>query len=110
MPNSLNWLAIPILANVSKAKNPSGSNTIQITVWQDHRIEVKVTKTSTPIFDNAILNAYKTLAGNPGLEFPKHSRRKSITFLVDNEHKSAGVPSGVQSETSKDREVVRYHL
>jgi hypothetical protein len=101
----------PILANVSKAKNASGSDTVQITVWRDHRMDAKITKPSNQAFDNAILAAYKQLAGNANLEFPKGSKRPSITFLVDNQHRGAGAPSGVQSQTSLgDREVFHYHL
>jgi hypothetical protein len=101
----------PILMSVSKAKNPSGFDTVEITVWPDHRLDVKLAKKSNAIFDRAILDAYKSLSGNPGLQFPKRSRRQNITFLVDNEHKGAGVPSGVQSQTSPgDKEVIRYHL
>jgi hypothetical protein len=101
----------PILANVSKVKNPSGNDTVTVTVWRDHRLDVKLTKSSNAAFDRAILDAYKQLAGNADLEFPKHSVRKSITFLVDNQHKGAGIPTGVQSQTSLgDHEVIQYHL
>jgi len=101
----------PILKSVSKTKRPSGFDTVQITVWRNHRLDAKITKASSAEFDQAILQAYKSLNGNPGLTFPKNSQRKSITFLVDNEHKGAGAPSSVQSQTSVgDREVIRYHI
>jgi hypothetical protein len=101
----------PILKNVSKTKKTTGFDTVQITVWRDHRLEAKLTKASSGDFDQAILQAYKSLTGNPGLAFPKNSHRQSITFLIDNEHKGVGAPSSVQSQTSVgDREVFRYHL
>jgi hypothetical protein len=101
----------PILANVSRAKKTSGFDTVEITVWRDHRVEAKLIKASNADFDLAILNAYKSLAGNPGLAFPNHSLRKSITFLVDNEHKGSGAPNSVQSQTSRgDREEHKFHI
>ena len=101
----------PILANVSKAKTTSGADTVEITVWRDHRLQVKLSKPSNAGFDAAILSAYKSLAGNTNLEFPKNSVRQSITFLVDNEHNGAGVPSAVQSQPSLgDKEIIRRRL
>ena len=101
----------PLLASFGKTKNPSGADTVEITVWRDHRVEVKLSKPSNQAFDSAVVSAYKQLSGNSALEFPKGSRRSSITFLVDNEHRSVGVPSTVQSQTSTgDKEIIRYHF
>jgi hypothetical protein len=101
----------PILKNVSGVKNPSGANTVQITVGSNHSLMVSLVKSGNPTFDTAILNAYKSLNGNSNLQFPKLSRRQSITFLVDNEHKGTGIPTGVQSQPSTgDKEIIRHHI
>jgi hypothetical protein len=106
-----NLASDPILKNVSGSKVRSGFVTVQVTVWRDHRVEAKLTKSTNTDFDRAILAAYKSLNGNPGLAFPEHSRRDNITFLVDNEHKAPTTPSTVQSKTSVgDKEVIRYHI
>jgi hypothetical protein len=101
----------PIFNNVSKAKNTSGANTVQITISNNHKITVTLVKPSNPVFDNAVISAYKSLNGNPNLAFPRLSRRQSISFLVDNEHKGSGIPTGVQSQPSVgDREVIHHHI
>jgi len=101
----------PILLNVSKLKKTSGFNTVEITVWRNLRVDAKLTKSGNPEFDRAILDAYKSLNGNKALAFPNHSRRDKMTFLIDNEHKGAGAPTTVQSQTSRgDKEVIRYHI
>ncbi|MDR3613298.1 MAG: hypothetical protein P4L53_07015 [Candidatus Obscuribacterales bacterium] len=101
----------PIFKNVSGVKNPSGADTVQITVSSNHSLTVTLIKSSNPFFDNAIISAYKSLNGNPNLEFPKLSRRQSITFLVDNEHKGIGIPTGVQSQPSTgDQEIIRHRI
>jgi hypothetical protein len=101
----------PILTNVSNAKHSSGADTVEITVWRNLRVDAKLTKPGSAEFDRAILNAYKSLSGNPGLSFPQHSRREKITFQVDNEHHGAGIPSSVQSQTKKgDKEIIQHHI
>ena len=98
----------PILKSVSKAGNPAGANTVEIGVSTDHRVTVRFVQTSNPAFDQAILQAYRSLDGNPALAYPAGSRRSSITFLIDNTHTGAGVPTGVKSQTSVgDKEIVR---
>jgi hypothetical protein len=101
----------PIFKSVSRVKNPSGADTVQITVSRNHSLTVTLVKPSSPAFDSAIVSAYKSLNGNPNLEFPKLSRRQSITFLVDNQHKGTGIPTGVQSQPSiGDKEIIRHHI
>jgi hypothetical protein len=97
----------PILLAVKKSGNPSGANTIEITVSADKHVTARIVTAGDKKFDQAILQAYQSLNHNPDLAFPAKSRRTSITFLIDNEHKRAGVPSGVDSQTSVgDKEVV----
>jgi hypothetical protein len=100
----------PILQEVNKCGSPSGGNTVEITVSPDHHIAVRLVKPSNDVFDNAIVQAYKSLDGNPALEYPAGSRRASITFFIDNQHKGNGIPSSVSSHTSVgDKEVLRNH-
>lgn len=101
----------PILKFVNKSGNPSGVNTVQITVSPHQKVVVSLfTKSDNNDFDQAILQAYNSLDGNPALKYPAGSRRPSITFLVDNKHTDSGVASGVTSETSLgDKEILRFH-
>ncbi|HEY9791940.1 MAG TPA: hypothetical protein V6D22_16155 [Candidatus Obscuribacterales bacterium] len=99
----------PILRQVNKFHNPSGADTVEITVSADRHLAAKIVIAGPTKFDQAILQAYKSLDGNSGLAFPADSRRTSITFLIDNEHKGAGIPTGVDSQTSVgDKEVVHH--
>jgi hypothetical protein len=101
----------PLLANVKRLKNPSGADTVEITVTNDNRLSIKLTKKSNQDFDHAILQAYQALSGNAGLKFPTHSRRKSITFLIDNEHQGPGMPSTILSTPSTgDKEIIHRHI
>jgi hypothetical protein len=98
----------PLLKAVNQCGNPSGSNTLEITVSPDHHLNVKLSQPSNGKFDQAILQAYKSLDGNPSLEYPTGSKRTSITFLIDNKHTEAGVAGDVNSQTTTgDREVLR---
>ena len=100
----------PILQVMGRSGNPSGVNTVEITVWPNHHIAVRLVKSGNAGFDQAILKAYHSLDGNPALEFPPHSRRSTVTFLIDNKHTGTGVPSAVKSETSiGDTEILHYH-
>lgn len=100
----------PILKAISNAGNPSGSNTVEITVTANRKVTARITQPSNAAFDKAILQAYASLDGNPSLKYPAGSRRSTITFLIDNKHAGNGVPSGVNSQTSVgDREIVHRH-
>lgn len=102
----------PIMDRLGKVSNPAGSDTVEITVVPDHHLKVTIAKPSeNKQFDRAIVEAYSSLDGNAGLAYPQGSRRKSITFLIDNEHKQAGTVSGVNSKTSiGDKEVILHHI
>lgn len=98
----------PLLAKVAKAKNASGDNSIEITVSRDHRLQAKIVRASNQSFDNATVEAYTSLSGNPQLQFPPRSKRDSVTFIIDNEHRGAGAPSAVQSQSGTgDKEIVQ---
>lgn len=98
----------PILKCVDESGNPSGNNTVEVTVWPNRHVEVKLAKSSNPSFDKAIMKAYQSLDGNPALAYPKGSRRSNVSFLIDNKHEGAGRPSAVNSQSSVgDKEVLR---
>jgi hypothetical protein len=98
----------PILNAVSKLKDPSGSNTVEITVWDNHRLSAMLVKANNPEFDKAVLNAYRSLTGNPSLQFPTGSKRDSITFLISNKNTGAGTPVSIKSQTALgDKEIIR---
>lgn len=90
----------PLLDALSKNANPSGVDTVSITVTRDHHLNVKVVKESNNNFDDAMLHAYNALDGNSGLEFPSGSLRSSVSFLIDNKHEVPGSASKVESVTS----------
>jgi hypothetical protein len=48
--------------------NPAGTNRVHITVWADHRIEPRLVESNNPNFDQAILEAYKSLNGSAELD------------------------------------------
>lgn len=98
----------PILRCVDECGNPSGNNTVEITVWPNRHVEVKLARSGNATFDKAILKAYQSLDGNAALAYPKGSRRSSVSFLIDNKHEGAGRPSAVNSESSVgDKEILR---
>lgn len=100
----------PILKAVAAAGNPSGSNTVEITVMPNHHIDVRLTQSGNSEFDKAIVRAYQSLDQNSELAYPAGSRRSAVTFLIDNKHTGLGVPTGVKSQTSIDTEVLRQRL
>lgn len=96
----------PLLKAFKSAGGPAGSNTVSITVTADSAVKVSLTKSSNPNFDKAVVQAYQSLNKNPGLTYPAGSMRRSVTFLVDNDHKTEGTASSVNSQTSiGDKEV-----
>jgi hypothetical protein len=101
----------PILKAVDKVGNPAGANTVEITVWSNHHLAVRLSQPGTnKEFDLAILQAYQSLDGNAALVYPDGSRRSSISFLVDNKHTGKGAPAGLKSQTSiGDKEILRFH-
>jgi hypothetical protein len=101
----------PILKSVGKLNNPSGEDTVEITVTRNHHVFAHLSNPGkNKQFDDAILQSYQSLDGDPRLEYPPGSRRRSITFLIDNEHKEPGAPTAVKSQTTQgDKEVLHHH-
>lgn len=97
-----------LLKAVNKAGNPSGVNVVSVKVLANHHLKVDLAKPSNPAFDKAILEAYRSLDGQPSLEYPAGSLRQSVTFLVDNKHAGNGVAGLVNSKTIDDKEVQDY--
>lgn len=63
-----------------KHGNPAGTNRVHITVWADHRIEPRLVESNNPNFDQAIIEAYKSLNGSAELEFPRGTQRKQNDY------------------------------
>lgn len=99
----------PILQSLKKYGNPSGENTVEITVSSDGRITVTLNQASKNAnFDKAVLQAYRSMERHPALRYPPGSRRSMLTFLIDVKHIGEGAPSSVKSRTSVgDNETVR---
>ena len=99
---------LPLLSAVQKCSNPTGANTVSITVSSNHHVDVSVARTKNQAFDQAVLQAYRSLDGNPDLQFPPGSKRTSINFMIDVSHSAATSPAEVRSRTSKgDKETLR---
>lgn len=90
----------PILKSMSSAGNPTGFNTVEIAVNNKHELSVRIVKSGNEAFDRAILQAYSSLDGNAELQFPAGSRRKTISFQIDNKHAGRGAPKAVKSTSS----------
>jgi hypothetical protein len=98
----------PILKYMNSAGNPSGEDTVEITISNTQQLSARIVKPGAHEFDQSMLQAYRTLDGNADLHFPEGSRRKTITFQIDNKHMGKGAPVGVKSKTSiGDQEVLR---
>jgi hypothetical protein len=92
-------LAAPKLIDAFDANgNPGGKDAVEITVFPDRRMSVKLVEPSNGDFDGAVLDAYRSLDGNAGLTFPPGSQRSSVTFVEDVSHDEAAV-SGVSSHS-----------
>lgn len=63
-----------------KHGNPAGSNRVHITVWADHRIDPKLVEGNNPNFDQAIIEAYKSLNGSAELQFPVGTHRRQNDY------------------------------
>ena len=98
----------PILKAVNQTGNVQGANTVEITVLPSRKLTVRLLKSNKTAFDQAIVQAYRSLDGNSELAYPGGSRRSSITFYIDNKHMESGAPTGVKSQTSVgDKEVLK---
>lgn len=85
-----------ILQKLNKFGNPAGKNTIEVSVSASGHVTAELKRAGNTAFDQAILEAYRSLDGSASLQFPKGSCRREIRFLVDNDHAGKGVPSGVK--------------
>jgi hypothetical protein len=62
---SVSKLCEPLLTDaVEKHGNPGGANSIQISIWRDHHIAVKLVKGLNSEFDAATLEAYRSEYGS----------------------------------------------
>ncbi len=89
-----------IVSALEKRQNPGGRTVLEITVWPDHRLAVKVTESQDESFTSAIVEACTSLEGHTELAFPVGARRKKHRF--ENEYKFDGGPvSRVDSNIEK---------
>lgn len=63
-----------------KHGNPAGRNRVHITVWADHRIDPKLVEGGNQNFDQAIIEAYKSLNGSAELQFPLGTHRNQNDY------------------------------
>ena len=67
-------------SSLPKHGNPAGTNRVHITVWADHRLVPRLIEGNNQNFDEAIIEAYKSLNGSAELEFPRGTRRKQNDY------------------------------
>jgi hypothetical protein len=97
-----------LMASINKVGAPMGSDEVAIEVTFDNRVTVELTRRSNPKFDEAVLQAYRSLNKDAALNFPAGSIRSSVRFTVKNEHTAKGVATTVNSRTiTGDKEDLR---
>lgn len=74
--------------------NPSGHNTVEVTVHSNYQVEATLIDSSDVEFTKATLDAYKALNGNPGLKFPAGTRKTKTSFYL-NHKKNLGLVAGI---------------
>lgn len=99
----------PLLRALDKHGNPSGANTVLVTVWKNHRLSIQVTQPSNAAFDQAVVEAYKSLDNNPAIEFPAGSCRTVVTYFIDNRHATEGTPIGITKQIIKGDKEYRHY-
>jgi len=103
-----NLIRGPLVKSLARHGNPSGSDTVLITVWNNHMLYAQLIKSGNPQFDSAVLEAYASLNDNTSLEFPAGSCRNVVNFFTDHRHSTGGEPIGVTSQVIRgDREFHR---
>lgn len=97
-----------LLRAFKKFGNPGGDNTVSLTVWPNCTLKASINRGSNKNFDAATLEAYRSLNGDPMLQFPIGSKRSEVSFLIDNRHGSVGPVTGVESQPfTGDKEIHR---
>lgn len=84
-------------AVLNRYGNPSGSNTLEITVTPQRHLTLKVLHGTSDKFDAATTEAFMALNGHASLDFPSGSKRHVVTFLVDNTHRYGEAMAGILS-------------
>lgn len=97
-------VCVALRTTLPRHGNPAGTNRVHITVWADHRIEPRLVESNNPNFDQAILEAYKSLNGSAELEFPKGTHRKQ------NDYETAHIQEIPAATAAFDSRTVRGDL
>lgn len=99
----------PLLKALDRHGNPSGANTVLVTVWKNHRLSIQITQPSNAAFDQAVVEAYRSLDNNPAIEFPAGSCRTVVTYFIDNRHATEGTPIGITKQIIKGDKEYRHY-
>ncbi len=98
----------PLIEELKRHNNPAGSNRVQVTVWSDHHLEAFTVSNGPEAFDEAVLDAYRSLNGNPALAFPASSERTSVTYFAEHKHDNSSAPDAIEThEIRGDQEFTR---
>jgi len=99
----------PLVNAMDKNGNPAGYAKVRVTIWPNHRLKAELVSTGNPAFDNAVLEAYRSLDGNTVLEYPVGSERPVVTYLTENWHDTPGEATGVHSQPlTGDKEYIHF--
>ncbi|MBI2809501.1 MAG: hypothetical protein HYX67_01530 [Candidatus Melainabacteria bacterium] len=82
-----------------KHGNPAGTNRVHITVWADHRIEPRLVEGTNQNFDQAIIEAYKSLNGSAELQFPGGTHRKQNDYDTAHSQEIPAATAAFESST-----------
>jgi hypothetical protein len=97
-----------LLRALEEQGSPMGTNTVAVTVSEDHTISVDVIKPAKDSqFNSAVWQAYASLNHNPALQFPPGTERSVIHFFIDHHKSSPDDPSVVISR--KITGDIEYH-
>jgi hypothetical protein len=88
-----------IRKSMPKYGNPAGTNRVHITVWPDHKIEVRLIEGSNPKFNDAILEAYKSLDLSAELKFPHGTQRKQNDYEIAHIQEIPATTASFESRT-----------
>ncbi|HEY9677107.1 MAG TPA: hypothetical protein V6C76_03825 [Drouetiella sp.] len=80
-----------------KHGNPAGTNRIKITVYADHRLEADIIVGSNTQFNQAVLEAYRSLNGNGELQFPAGTHRTINSYETAHIQEIPAVTAGFDS-------------
>ncbi|MBS1953793.1 MAG: hypothetical protein JST89_06405 [Cyanobacteria bacterium SZAS-4] len=92
-------LCAALRTTMPKHGNPAGINRVHIMVWADHRLEPKLVEGNNPQFNQAIIEAYKSLNGSAELQFPVGTHRNFNDYETEHRQEIPAAIAAFESST-----------